>query len=107
MNYALHPTFLHAESTSITADYPAYIYEYFKKDDSSVVVGFSIGAAGNQSSRHFRSGQTFEEAKRVGYAIGKAAEDAILRMQWTEQIELFATSSFVTPPPASPPKSDR
>ena len=61
-------TFLHAESRVITADYPAFIYEYFQSK-TDLVVGFHTGAAGDQSSRHSRTGQTFEEAKRVGYAI--------------------------------------
>lgn len=77
VNYALHPTFLHAESKSLSADYPGYIYDYFQKEDPAVVVGFQMGASGNQSSRHFRSGQTFAEARRVGYALAAEAKRVI------------------------------
>lgn len=98
VNYALHPTFLHAENTSMTADYPAYIYEFFKRKDAALTVGFMIGAAGNQSSRNFRIGQSFEEAKRVGYALGEAAQLALDQMIWNDDPELMVQSSFVTPP---------
>ncbi|GHT95126.1 hypothetical protein FACS1894141_3160 [Spirochaetia bacterium] len=102
VNYALHPTFLHAESRSISADYPGYIYEYFKQKNPSLVVGFLQGASGNQSSRHFRSGQNFDEAKRVGYALAREAERVLESAGGnTEPIkdpELFAASYEFYPP---------
>jgi hypothetical protein len=97
INYALHPTFLHAESRIITADYPCYIYEYFQKDDPDVVVGFQIGAAGDQSSRHFRSGQNFEEAKRVGYAIGAEAARVIDTLTYETDPTLAARRTMINP----------
>ncbi|HHW30947.1 MAG TPA: hypothetical protein GXX20_04625 [Clostridiaceae bacterium] len=97
VNYALHPTFLHAESKVITADYPAYIYEYFKKQDNELVVGFQTGAAGNQSSRHFRTGQTFEEAKRVGYAIASEAERVIAELFFDNNPKLFTDCKEIMP----------
>jgi neutral ceramidase len=97
VNYALHPTFLHAENKTITADYPAYIYEYFQKQDSNIVVGFQNGAAGNQSSRHFRTGQTFEEAKRVGYAIAAEAEKVIADLKFDNNPTLFTDYTEIVP----------
>lgn len=97
INYALHPTFLHAESRAITADYPCYIYEYFQKNDPDIVVGFQIGAAGNQSSRHFRSGQTFDEAKRVGYAIASEAERVIETLDYETDPKLVARHTLINP----------
>lgn len=98
VNYALHPTFLHAESREISADYPGYIYEYFKRDDPQLVVGFTMGASGNQSSRHFRSGQTFDEAKRVGYAIAAEAKRALESSPRQQDPALFARTEAFYPP---------
>ena len=97
VNYALHPTFLHAESTVLTCDYPGYIYEYLRQQDSGLVVGFFTGASGNQSSRHFRSGQNFEEAKRVGYAIAAEAERVVQGLSWQADPHLFARSAEAWP----------
>jgi neutral ceramidase len=97
VNYALHPTFLHAESRVITADYPAFIYEYFQSKNPDLVVGFHTGAAGNQSSRHFRTGQTFEEAKRVGYAIAAEAERVLSQLTYEDDVKLFATHAELYP----------
>ena len=77
VSYSLHPTFLHAESKILTADYPCYVYACCKaRYGADVVVGFQNGTSGDQSSRFFRSGQNFDEAKRVGYAIASAGMDA-------------------------------
>ncbi|MDD2502463.1 MAG: hypothetical protein PHG58_01190 [Clostridia bacterium] len=97
VNYALHPTFLHAESRAISADYPAYIYKYFQDKNNDVVVGFQNGAAGNQSSRHFRTGQTFEEAKRVGYAIAAEAEKVLSELNYEYDVSLFTVHTELEP----------
>ncbi len=74
VRYSLHPTFLGAENREITKDYPGYIYEYLKNKHENIAVAFQIGTAGDQSPRFFRSGCTFDEAKRVGYTIAEEAE---------------------------------
>ncbi|MDR2102282.1 MAG: hypothetical protein LBP43_06900 [Treponema sp.] len=98
VNYALHPTFLHAESRALSADYPGYIYRYFKEKQPSLVTGFLQGASGNQSSRHFRQGQSFDEAKRVGYAIAAEAERVLAAAPVLENPRLFAASYGFDPP---------
>ncbi len=97
VNYALHPTFLHAHSKSISADYPAFIYEYLQEKYPGVVTGFQIGAAGDQSSRHFRADQTFAEAKRVGTAIGKAAGDLVDSLEYENDPTLFVAKTEIEP----------
>jgi hypothetical protein len=97
VNYALHPTFLHAESYSLSADYPCYIYEYFQQKDPAVVVGFQMGASGNQSSRHFRSGQTFEEARRVGHALAREAERVLQTLSFEQDPQLFVRHADLMP----------
>jgi hypothetical protein len=98
VDYALHPTFLHAESKALSADYPGYIYRYFKQKNPSLVTGFLQGASGNQSSRHFRQGQSFDEAKRVGYAIAAEAERVLSSAPSIEDPPLFAASYGFDPP---------
>lgn len=93
-NYALHPTFLHEDSLLVTADYPGYIRKYLEDTFPGAFVGFAQGTSGDQSSRYFRQGQSFDEAKRVGDLMGKAAETIIgemhfftpetMRHAWTE-----------------------
>jgi len=84
VRYALHPTFLGAENRLITCDYPYYIYQCVKKEYPGVGAGFQIGTAGDQSSRHFRTGTTFEEAERVGSTIAKEAIRVIESMTYNE-----------------------
>jgi hypothetical protein len=98
VNYALHPTFLHAESRALSADYPGYIYRYFKEKQPALVTGFLQGASGNQSSRHFRQGQSFDEAKRAAYAIAAGAERALASAPVLENPRLFAASYDFDPP---------
>jgi len=73
VRYSLHPTFRGADNTLISCDYPHYLYEAMREKYPDLVVGFQNGTSGDQSSRHFRSGTTFEEAKRVGSTIGAEA----------------------------------
>lgn len=73
VRYSLHPTFRGADSTVFSCDYPHYLYQAMKTKYPGMVVGFQNGTSGDQSSRHFRSGTTFEEALRVGTAIGREA----------------------------------
>jgi hypothetical protein len=98
VNYALHPTFLHAESRAISADYPGALYEYFKEKDPALIVGFLQGASGNQSSRHFRKGQSFDEARRVGRQIAAAAEEALANADPAGDMALSAASWAFDPP---------
>jgi len=98
VNYALHPTFLHAESREISADYPAYIYNYFKSKSPDIIVGFTIGAAGNQSSRHFRTSQSFDEARRAGETIAAEASSVLATSPRLTEPMLTVSSFDFTPP---------
>jgi neutral ceramidase len=91
INYALHPTVIHAESTVVTADYPAYIRTKLKEMIPSANLLFAQGASGNQSTRYFRNGQSFDEAKRIGEAIAVSAMDAIRKLDYSDDISLSAT----------------
>jgi len=90
-NYALHPTFLHEDSTLVSSDYPHYLRTQLMKVYPDAVVGFAEGASGDQSSRYFRQGQSFDEAERVGTLMGKSAQTAIKTMTFTSSAELQHT----------------
>lgn len=84
IRYSLHPTFLGADNTLITGDYPHYLYQTIKEKFPGIGVGFQNGTSGDQSSRHFRTGTTFEEAERVGSTIAKEAIRVIESMTYNE-----------------------
>ncbi len=95
VKYALHPTILHADNTLISADYPGYIREYVNKQHEDAVFLFMQGTSGDQSSRFFRNDQTFEEARRFGYTLGKEAEKVLSRMRYKERLRLGCVSDYV------------
>jgi len=87
-NYALHPTFLHEDSSLVSADYPCYLRRELSEMFDGALVGFAQGASGDQSSRYFRQGQSFDEAERVGRIMGKMAAEAIANMIFTDTVTL-------------------
>jgi neutral ceramidase len=97
VKYSLHPTFLHEDTLLVSADYPGYIREYMAKNNPDAVMLFAQGATGDQSSRFFRKGQTFEEAKRFGYAIGSEAEKVLDSMSMSDSVILGSESKEVMP----------
>ena len=64
VNYTLHPSFIHEWSNVCTADYPCYVKRQLEELVPTALVGFSQGASGNQSSRYYRRGESFEEAEK-------------------------------------------
>ncbi|MEG1755886.1 MAG: hypothetical protein RRZ24_10620 [Clostridia bacterium] len=95
-NYALHPTFIHEDSDVVTADYPGYIRATLNDSFPTAVFGFTQGTSGNQSSRYFRQGQSFEEAARVGGELGHSVISVINQMKFTDNV-LIRTSSQTIP----------
>ena len=81
-HYTLHPTFIHEDSALVTADYPGFIRAEMRRRHPNAVFGFAQGASGDQSSRYFRIGQSYDEAERVGLALASAAESAISSMHF-------------------------
>jgi neutral ceramidase len=93
VNYALHPTVLHAESTVVSADYPGYIRKYLTQEKPGMNMLFMQGTSGNQSTRYFRSAQTFEEAERIGVQIGREVDGVLGSMSLQDSPELFVNST--------------
>ncbi len=92
LNYALHPTYLHADNELVSADYPAYIRRYLKFAFPNAAFMFAQGASGNQSSRYHRVAQNFEEAARVGSTLGVEVFHSIQRMSFTDQLNINVDS---------------
>ena len=88
VNYTLHPTFIHEWSTVCTADYPGYLKQQLRELHPDAVVGFSQGASGNQSSRYYRQGESFDEAERVRRILGKAAATVLEHAAWSNELPI-------------------
>ena len=63
VNYTLHPSFIHEWSEVCTADYPGYLKLQLEELEPNAITGFAQGASGNQSSRYYRKGESFDEAE--------------------------------------------
>lgn len=93
VNYTLHPSFIHEWSNVCSADYPCYVKRQFEELEPGAVTGFAQGTSGNQSSRYYRHGESFDEAERVGRTIGKAAHIALQNAEWSDDIDIGAVSA--------------
>ncbi len=92
LKYALYPTVLHGESTLVSADYPGYMRKYLLNKKPGMAVLFLQGTSGDQSTRYFREGQTFEEANRIGDAIAAEADRVLDRMRFASAADLISES---------------
>ena len=96
-NYTLHPTFIHEWSSLVTADYPGYLRRELNDRAPGAVVGFAQGASGNQSSRYFRTGESFDEAERVGRLLGQAAWTQVEKGVYRQDVTVAAASDTIEP----------
>ncbi len=92
VNYTLHPTFIHEWSNVCTADYPCYLKLEVEEQLPGCLVGFAQGTSGNQSSRYYRQGESYDEAERVGRLLGKAALKALTNAQWHSEMPIAIQS---------------
>jgi neutral ceramidase len=95
VKYALHPTVIHEDSTLVTADYPGYARKYLKSKFPDMNMLFMQGTSGDQSTRYFRQGQDFEEARRIGDIIGECAASSIKDTDFKSDIGLAAVSQDI------------
>jgi neutral ceramidase len=76
--YGMHPTVLHEDSTLVSSDFPHYARRHLQERfGQALTVVYQTAPCGNQSPRRFVTGQTFDEAQRLGRKLGKAAVAAI------------------------------
>ena len=95
VNYTLHPTFIHEWSNVCTADYPCYLKKQLEELEPSALVGFAQGASGNQSSRYYRQGESYDEAERVGRTLGKAAHTVLEKAVWVNEMPIKIANSEI------------
>ena len=98
VKYSLHPTLLQYDSMLVSADYPGYIRQYIKAEKPEAEFLFAQGSTGDQSSRYFRDGETFDEAKRYGYSIAEEANKVLDQMIFSEKSVFFSKSADIIPP---------
>jgi hypothetical protein len=92
VKYTLHPTFLHSDNFLVSADYPGGIRKCLAERKPGMTFLFAQGCSGNQSPRYFRTGKTYGEAMRVGYAIGEEAVRVLDSMEYRTDAKLLVKS---------------
>jgi len=95
LKYSLHPTFLHSDSFLVSADYPGCIRKCLAEKKPGMTFLFAQGCSGNQSPRYFRTGKTYDEALRAGYAIGQEVERVLETMEYSADARLLVRSEQV------------
>ena len=63
--------------------------------EPSALVGFAQGASGNQSSRYYRQGESYDEAERVGRTLGKAAHTVLEKAVWVNEMPIKIANSEI------------
>ena len=98
VKYALHPTVIHENSSLVSADYPGYLRQYLRSKYQGMNLLFMQGTSGDQSTRYFRKGQDFKEAKRIGNTLGKCASNSIDRLQFEDEVKIRSISHEIKLP---------
>ncbi len=80
--YCMHPTVLHEDSRLYSADFPGYTRTYLRQEfGKDVILIYHTGPSGNQSPRHFIQSNTFAEAQRLGFLLGKRIAESVNRLK--------------------------
>jgi neutral ceramidase len=100
--YCMHPTVLHEDSKLYSADFPGYTREYIRKElGKEVILLYHTGPSGNQSPRHFIKSNTFDEAERLGFLLGKRIVEGVKQLKndyFKDWINLTSCQSHVKLP---------
>jgi hypothetical protein len=102
---SMHPTVLHEDSRLISADFPGMAKQYLSREQfgPGCPILYHTGPAGNQSPRHVTSGNTFDEAIRLGEMLGRAIAAALPQIRYSDELGLVCCRSFVDLPRRSMP----
>ena len=99
VNFGLHPAILAGDNWQYSADFPGYLAESVKKtmgDDFTCL--YLNGCCGNINHIDYRDanqGRGFKMAQRVGYMLGAAAHQAIVRRKPVSTGPLAVASELV------------
>jgi len=94
--YGLHPTILQGDNTQASADFPGAMRQRVRERFPTAVFLYSMGLAGDQSSRYFRTEQSFAEVERFGRALGTAVVDAAEQVRWLPDAAIQMVSGELT-----------
>jgi neutral ceramidase len=85
---SMHPTVMHEDSTLISGDFPGMTREYLQNSfGENCAILYNTGCEGNQSPRHITNGNTFDEARRIGYILGKAVEGSVSGAEYQNDMD--------------------
>lgn len=98
---SMHPTVLHENSRSISADFPGAARTYMKKHlfDDDCVVLYHSGPCGNQSPRHVVRSCTFAEVERLGTLLGQAVGRSLANLEFDPACACEASRILVSDVP--------
>jgi neutral ceramidase len=98
---SMHPTVLHEDSMLVSGDFPAMARQYLQQhvwgNDCPVV--YLTGPCANLSPRHVTKANTFDEATRLGHALGRSIAAAIDSVGYTDGPSLGLARTVVDLPP--------
>lgn len=98
---SMHPTVLHEDSTLVSGDFPAMARQYLQQhvlgNDCPVV--YHTGPCANQSPRHVTKANTFDEATRLGQALGRSIAGAVGSIVYADDPRLGCVRGLVDLPP--------
>lgn len=100
VNYACHPEVLTTPSRLVTSDYVHYLRDEMESNATGDVV-FVNGALGGMVTPEV-SANTFEEAERVGRALGRAALEAMAQAEEVTDAEVRLKRAVIALPFANP-----
>lgn len=87
---SMHPTVLHEDSTLVSGDFPGLSRIYLQENviGKNCPVLHHTGPCGNQSPRYVTKANTFDEAKRLGEILARAAEQAISAIEYKTDLSV-------------------
>jgi neutral ceramidase len=97
---SMHPTVLHEDSTLVSGDFPAFARRWLQQHvvgDDCPVLHFT-GSCGDQSPRHVTRANTFDEARRLGEILGRAAAQAIAAVEYMADVAIGCIRAAVNLP---------
>ncbi|MBN1554077.1 MAG: neutral/alkaline non-lysosomal ceramidase N-terminal domain-containing protein [Phycisphaerae bacterium] len=97
---SMHPTVLHEDSTRISGDFPGLARQYLQNNvvGENCPVLHHTGPAGNQSPRRVVTANTFDEARRLGEALGTSVAEAIRDISYISESPIHACQDFIELP---------
>ena len=97
---SMHPTVMHEDSSLVSGDFPGMARQYVQSNalGEGCPLLYHTGPAGNQSPRHVIDANTFDEAERLGHQLGRAVEEAIAGVSFSDNVKLACKRAFVELP---------